>query len=393
MKGVNDKPGTPNYDLKIKALESCSKRIYPNFANVDWSINEGFDINDPRTYMSTMGCRTYNGVDINAEEWQNPQLKDGRGNLAPVTIILPTIAMMAKERVDKLSIDYEQEEKKAKYVKEFMKLLDKKLIEAKDMLLERFNHLASQPAAAAKFMYENGMMFGYKPEEGIISALKHGTLAIGKLGWAEASQVLLGCDQTNPEGFEFIFNGEKLFNTRCKEFKIEYKLNFGNYETPAENLCHTALKKFRQKYGIIENVSDREYFTNSFHVPVYHNLNLFDKIDIESKFAQLSNAGCITYIELDSTIHNNIDAMERILDYAMEHQVPYQAFNIPIAECKTCGERIWDTNIERCPKCGGNSYRKLARVTGYLSTEVERFNTGKQEEFYDREKHTDCEIV
>lgn len=341
-------------------------------------------------------CRTYNGLDINAEPWQNPQMKDGRGNLAPVTIILPTLAMMAKEKVDKQleqSISGKDEtEIKKRYVNEFMKLLDKKIFEAKDMLLERFNHMASQPAAAAKFMYENGMMFGYKPEEGIISALKHGTLVIGKLGWAETSQILLGCDHITDEGYEFVYNGEKLFNQRCKEFKNDLHLNFGNYETPAENLIYTSMKKFRQKYGIIENVSDKDYFTNSFHVPVWHKLDLFKKIDIESKLAQLSNAGCITYIELDANVFNNIDAMEEILDYSMDKQVPYQAFNIPISECKTCGERIWDTNIECCPKCGGKSYRKLGRVTGYLSTEVEHFNPGKQAEFYDREKHTDCEI-
>ena len=396
MKGVNDKPGTPNYDLKRKALESCAKRIYPNFANVDWNINEGYDKNDPRTYMSTMGCRTYNGLDINALEWQNPQLKDGRGNLAPVTIILPTLAMIAKEKVDKQleqsSTSKDETEIKKRYVDEFMKLLDKKIFEARDMLLERFKHMASQPAASAKFMYENGMMFGYKPEEGIISALKHGTLVIGKLGWAEASHILLGCDQVKQEGFDFIYNGEKLFNTRCKEFKNEYKLNFGNYNTPAENLCHTALKKFRQKYGIIENVSDREYFTNSIHVPVWHKLDLFKKIDIESKLAQLSNAGCITYIELESNCYNNIDAMEKILDYSMEHQVPYQAFNFPIAECRKCGQKIWDVNVPCCPKCGHTEYRNIGRVTGYLSTEVEHFNHGKQDEFYDREKHTGCDI-
>jgi ribonucleoside-triphosphate reductase len=273
-----------------------------------------------------------------------------------------------------------------------MKLLDKKIYEAKDMLLERFNHMASQPASAAKFMYNNGTMFGYKPEEGIISALKHGTLAIGKLGYAEAAQLIVGCDQTSQEGFDFVYNCELLFNKRCKEFKNEYKLNFGNYETPAENLCHTALKKFRAKYGIIPNVSDRDYFTNSFHVPVYDNIDLFKKIDIESKFCKLSNAGCITYIELDSNCYNNIKAMEEILDYTMDHDVPYQAFNIPISECAECGERIWDDNLLCCPKCGSIKKSVLGRITGYLSTTVEHFNKGKQKEFFDRVKHTSLDI-
>lgn len=340
-------------------------------------------------------CRTYNGVDINAEDWQNPQMKDGRGNLCPVTIILPTLAMIAKQKVDKdleMSISgKDDEEIKKRYVNEFFKLLDKKIYEAKDMLLERFGHMCSQPAAAAKFMYENGMMFGYKPEEGIISALKHGTLVIGKLGWAEASQILIKTDHSTEEGFEFVERGEKLFNQRCKEFKTDLKLNFGNYNTPAENLCHTSLKKFRQKYGIIENVSDKEYFTNSIHIPVWHKMDLFKKIDIESKLGVLSNAGCICYIELDSNCVNNINAMEEILDYAMEHDIPYQAFNMPISECKKCGERIWDDNVECCPHCGYDEKRILGRVTGYLSTEVKHFNNGKQDEFKDRVKHTGCD--
>lgn len=378
MKGVNDKPGTPNYDLKRKALTSTMRRIYPNYANVDWSTNAGYDKEDPRTYVSTMGCRTYNGADINALPGQNTQLKDGRGNICPVTIIMPTLAMMAKEKAEK---------KGTNIVDEFMKILNAKIYEAKDMLLERFNHMASQPATAAKFMYNNGMMYGYKKEEGIISALKHGTIVIGQLGLAETLQILIGCNQTKPEGLELGIQIEKLFNEKCAQFKKEYKLNFGVYLTPAENLCHTALKKFRAKYGIIENVSDREYFTNSIHVPVYEKIDLFKKIEIESKLAKYSNAGCITYIELEDNCLNNIDAAEVILDKMMEADLPYVAFNMHIYECAECGERIWDQELTECPKCGCKTKNLLGRVTGYLSTTVEHFNNGKKDEFKDREKH------
>ena len=166
MKGVNRKPGDPNYDLYRLALESTSKRLYPNYANVDWSGNAGYDPDDPRTYFSTMGCRTANGWDINGFG----QLKDGRGNIAPVTIILPTLAMMAKE---------EAEENGTDIIDCFMLLLDKKLHEAKDQLIERFEYICSQPMESAKFMYENNTMAGYVHEEGIRSALKHGTLAVG----------------------------------------------------------------------------------------------------------------------------------------------------------------------------------------------------------------------
>lgn len=181
MKGVNRKEGDPNYDLFKLALKSTSQRLYPNYANVDWSGNAGYDRNDPRTFFSTMGCRTANGADINAVPGQNPQMKDGRGNICPVTIILPTLAMEAKENTRVYA--EKNGEKLLAFDRDpiefFMELLDKKLHEAKDMLIERFEFICSQSSQAAQFMYENGTMFGYIPEEGIRSALKHGTLAVG----------------------------------------------------------------------------------------------------------------------------------------------------------------------------------------------------------------------
>lgn len=216
MKGVNRKPGEPNYDLFKLALRSTAQRLYPNYANVDWSGNAGYDINDPRTYFSTMGCRTANGWDINGFG----QLKDGRGNICPVTIIMPTLAMEAGN------------------VEDFMALLDKKIHEAKDMLIERFEWIASQDPASAKFMYENGLMAGYNPEEGIVSALKHGTLALGQIGLAETLQILIGCDHTTEKGMELAKRIEQLFKDRCAEFKQEYKLNFGVYYTPECNIYH-----------------------------------------------------------------------------------------------------------------------------------------------------------
>ena len=156
-------------------------------------------------------CRTYNGYDINGYG----QLKDGRGNICPVTIIMPTLAMEAGRDVEK-----------------FMELLDKKIHEAKDMLLERYEWICSQPMESAKFMYENGTMYGYNKEEGIRGALKHGTLAIGQLGLAETLQLLIGCDQTDPKGFELGKRIEALFRKRADKFKQQYKLNFGVYLTP-----------------------------------------------------------------------------------------------------------------------------------------------------------------
>ena len=224
MKGVNRDPGDPNYDLFRLALKSTAKRLYPNYANVDWSGNAGYDRNDPRTYFSTMGCRTANGWDVNGLG----QLKDGRGNICPVTIILPTLAMEAKEKVDNGHHPYSSNA----YQAEFLKLLDEAIHDAKDTLIERFDWICSQDPASAKFMWENNTMAGYIPEEGPRSALKHGTIVIGQLGLAEALQILIGCDHTEPKGMELAKRIEQLFKTRCVEFKEEYKLNFGVYYTP-----------------------------------------------------------------------------------------------------------------------------------------------------------------
>ena len=172
-------------------------------------------------------CRTSNGFDINGLGFQ----KDGRGNICPVTIIMPTLAMMAKDTATKKF----EETGKGDVVEEFVSLLDVKIHEAKDMLIERFDWICSQSSKAAKFMYENNIMAGYIPEEGIRSALKHGTTVIGQLGLAETLQILIGCDHTEPRGMELAKKIEALFNKRCGEFKQEYKLNFGVYYTPKQN--------------------------------------------------------------------------------------------------------------------------------------------------------------
>ena len=381
MKGINREPGDPNYDLYQLALQSTAKRLYPNYANVDWSGNAGYDINDPRTYFSTMGCRTANGFDINGLG----QLKDGRGNICPVTIILPTIAMMAKEDIAQLYAEMTDIET-YDVVQRFMLLLDQKIHEAKDMLIERFEWICSQSPASAKFMYENGLMAGYKPEEGIRSALKHGTVVIGQLGLAECLQILIGCDHTEPRGMELAKQIEQLFKDRCAEFKQEYKLNFGVYYTPAENLCYTALKKFRAAYGIIPKVSDKDFFTNSMHVPVWRNMSPFDKIDIESQLTGYSSAGCITYVELDASAVHNTKALEQIVNYAMDKDIPYFAINVPSDTCLDCGYQ-GEIN-EACPMCGGRNIQQLRRVTGYLTGNyTTAFNLGKQDEVHHRVKH------
>ncbi len=273
-----------------------------------------------------------------------------------------------------------------KNVEQFMFLLDNKIHEAKDMLIERFEWICSQNPESAKFMYENGVMAGYVPEEGIRSALKHGTLAIGQLGLAETLQILIDCDHTTEKGMELAKKIEQLFKDKCTEFKNKYKLNFGVYFTPAENLCFTAMQKFKAKYGEIPKVSDKDFFTNSMHVPVWVNMNPFEKIDVESQLTGYSSAGCITYVELDAGAKNNVEALEQIVNYAMDKDIPYFAINVPNDQCMNCG--YCDEMNDACPMCNSKDIQRLRRVTGYLTGNyTTAFNKGKQQEVEMRVKH------
>ena len=299
---------------------------------------------------------------------------------------MPTLAMEAIELAAKENLDNGDYLNDNLVIECFMKLLNEKIGEAKDMLIERFNWICSQPMESARFMYENHTMAGYIPEEGIRSALKHGTLAIGQLGLAETLQILIGKDHTTSEGMELAKRIEQLFKDKCAEFKEKYKLNFGVYYTPAENLCYTAMKKFKEKYGIIPNVSDKDYFTNSIHVPVWEKMSPFDKIDIESQLTGYSSAGCITYVELDSTVKNNIDALEVLVNYAMDKDIPYFAINVPNDTCLNCG--YCDEFNNTCPECGSHNIQQLRRVTGYLTGNYKTsFNDGKIQETEMRVKH------
>ena len=439
-KGVNRKPGDPNYDLFKLALKSTARRLYPNYVNCDWSVDVAGRLKDvehkrnviaslspedlekftewvknnpdearsyklvlqddkivvdeniilPEEVTSTMGCRTYNGYDINfdfnyivrtildtgnapANYFHSGNQKDGRGNACPVTIILPTLAMEAKE----ISGDT---------VDNFMDILDRTIYEAKDMLIERYEWMCAQSWESARFMYENNTCLGYIPEEGIRSALKHFTLVIGQLGLAEALQILIGCDHTTKEGMALAKQIEQLFKDRCAQFKNDLKLNFGVYYTPAENLCYTALKKFRDKYGVIPNVSDREFFTNSMHVPVWKEMSPFEKIDIESQLTGYSSGGCITYVELESSAQYNTEALEELVNYAMDKDIPYFAINLPNDTCNDCG--FTGEFNDECPMCHSKNITQLRRVTGYLTADYKTtFNEGKIDEVEHRVKH------
>ena len=375
--GVNAEPGTPGYALKQHAIESLSKRIYPNFVNCDYSQAHE-DPENPDTFFATMGCRTMLGMDIH--DPKNPYNRVGRGNLVPNTMILP-----------KLGIEYGiclGKREKAD-LEGFWNAFEDLLKLCEQGLLERFDIMVNQAASAAPFMYQNGTMKdGQSCRESVYNALRHGTLAMGYLGIAETMTALFGKNHAeDAEVHQFALKIVQRINEYAKEATARNGLNFSCYATPAEGLCHTAAKALRAQYGIIENVTDKEFITNSHHVPVWMEIGIFDKLKVEAPFCKYPTGGCITYVELDSTFVKNQKAIEQIIDYAFkELDIPYLAFNFPIDSCLDCG--FQGEFNDSCPECGGENIQQLRRVTGYLTTDYRNFNKGKQSEVEHRVKHS-----
>ena len=375
--GCNANPGDPNYDLKQLAIESLSKRIYPNFVNCDFSQAHE-DLNNPDTYFATMGCRTMLGYDRHSDSYN----RVGRGNLVPNTMILP-----------KLGIEYGVclGKRKTPDLTGFWSAFEDLLMLCEQGLLERFDIMVNQPPEAGPFMYQNGTMKdAQKCRVSNYEALKHGTLAMGYIGIAEMCQALFGKNHAeDPEVHEFALRVVKRINEYAKEASERHDLNFSCYATPAEGLCHTAAKALRKQYGIIPNVTDHEFLTNSHHVPVWHKIGIFDKLAVEAPFCKYPTGGCITYVELDSTFVKNTKAIEQIIDYAFkELDIPYLAFNFPIDSCLDCG--FQGEFNDACPECGSQNIQQLRRVTGYLTTDYRHFNKGKQSEVEHRVKHSLC---
>ena len=375
--GCNANPGEPNYDLKQLAIESLSKRIYPNFVNCDYS-QACEDPNNPDTYFATMGCRTMLGYDRHSDSFN----RVGRGNLVPNTMILP-----------KLGIEYGicLGKRETPDLDGFWSAFEDLLMLCEQGLLERFDIMVNQPPEAGPFMYQNGTMKdSQKCVMSNYEALKHGTLAMGYIGIAEMCQALFGKNHAeDPEVHAFALKVVKKINEYAKEASERHNLNFSCYATPAEGLCHTAAKALRKQYGIIPNVTDKEFLTNSHHVPVWHKIGIFDKLAVEAPFCKYPTGGCITYVELDSTFVKNTKAIEQIIDYAFkELDIPYLAFNFPIDSCLDCG--FQGEFNDACPECGSHNIQQLRRVTGYLTTDYRHFNQGKQSEVEHRVKHSLC---
>ena len=373
--GCNADLGDPNYDLKQLALESLSKRIYPNFVNCDYSQAHE-DPNNPDTFYGTMGCRTALGYDRFSDSYN----RVGRGNLVPNTMILPKLGI-------KYGICLGERDKPD--LKGFWNAFEGLLMLCEQGLLERFDIMVNQPPEAAPFMYQNGTMKdAQKCEMSNYEALKHGTLAMGYIGIAEMCQALFGKNHAEDEEVHvFALKVVKRINDYAKEASERNDLNFSCYATPAEGLCHTALKALRKQYGVIPGVTDHEFLTNSHHVPVWHKIGIFEKLAIEAPFCKYPTGGCITYVELDSTFVKNTKAIEQIIDYAFkELDIPYLAFNFPIDSCLDCG--FQSEFNDYCPECGSANIQQLRRVTGYLTTDYRNFNKGKQSEVEHRIKHS-----
>lgn len=375
-KGINDKPGTPNYELKRKAIESLSKRIYPNWGNGDWTENID-NPDDYTTFFSTMGCRTLLGRD----RFTGSYSKIGRGNISPITINLAKLGLECGIALgDRTEPDLDK----------FYSELDRVLRVTEQGLIDRFNYICSQNPKSASFMYANGTIKDYeKAKENVKEAMKHGTNAVGLIGMAECCIALFGKHHGESlEAYKFALDIIKRMSNFTKEASDRNDMNFSLYFTPAENCCKTMRNTLYNEYGEVKGITDNKFLTNSIHIPVYYQCDAYSKLLMESPFTKYGTGGCITYIELDNNAVHNPDALEKLIDYAMAINIPYLAINFPIDTCNDCGYSS-QINSDECPICGSNNIERLKRVTGYLTTDYRNFNDGKIDEVEKRVKHTD----
>ncbi|MCQ1528116.1 anaerobic ribonucleoside-triphosphate reductase [Lutispora saccharofermentans] len=359
-RGINFQPGDPNYDMFQRAMAVASKRMNPTFSFMDSSFNRKYG--DEVAYM---GCRTRVISNRHGEE-----ISSGRGNITPVTINLPRLAIKNKE------------------VDSFFNQLDKLMELCKEQLLHRFNTIAALKVKDLPFLMGQKLYMGsenLKDEDSIRDAIKNGSLAIGFLGLAEALIALTGkhhgeSDEAMDLGYRII----ERIKERTDYYSDKYDLNFVCYATPAEGLSGRFTNKDREEFGEIPGITDKKYYTNSYHIPVGYDISIFEKIRREAPFHKLCNAGHISYIELQSSPNGNREAFEKILNHMADCDMGYAGINFPIDECKNCG---YSGIIEKdCPSCGSIEIRRIRRITGYLST-IDRFNDAKKSELLDRRTH------
>ena len=373
-KGISYEVGDPNYDLFQLAMRCSAKRLFPNFSFQDAPFNlQYYKEGHPETEIAYMGCRTR--VIGNTYDPDN-QISFGRGNLSFTSINLPRIAIKANRSVP-----------------DFFDELDRKIDLVIDQLNERFEIQCSKRVYNFPFLMGQGIWLGSDKlnwNDEVREILKHGTLTVGFIGLAEALKALVGAhhgesEQAQNLGLEIIGH----MRNRVDELSKKYKLNYTLIATPAEGLSGRFVRMDKQKYGVIEGVTDREYYTNSFHIPVYYNISAFDKIRLEAPYHPLTNAGHITYVELDGDVSNNLEAFEKIVRCMYENGIGYGSINHPVDRDPACGYNgiIGDT----CPNCGREEddveFERIRRITGYLVGTLKRFNNAKRAEESDRVKH------
>lgn len=375
--GVNFNPGEPNYDLFKLSCRVSAKRLFPNFSFQDAPFNlQYYKEGHPETEIAYMGCRTRVIGNVNDPE---REITYGRGNLSFTSINLPRIAILANKNIDW-----------------FFSELDRKIDLVVEQLLERFEIQAKKKVHNYPFLMGEGVWIdseklNYYDE--VREVLKHGTLSVGFIGLAEALKALLGVHHGESEiaqnlGLDIIGHMRK----RMDDLSAETHLNFSLLATPAEGLSGRFVRMDRERFGSIEGVTDREYYTNSFHIPVYYPISAYKKIQLEAPYHELTNAGHITYIELDGDPSTNLDAFEKVIRYMKAQGIGYGSINHPVDRDPVCGYNgiIGDT----CPKCGRSEtdgeygFQRIRRITGYLVGTLDRFNNAKRAEVRDRVKHS-----
>ncbi|KAA9001018.1 anaerobic ribonucleoside triphosphate reductase [Paenibacillus spiritus] len=379
--GINQQPGDPNYELFLKAAECSARRLYPNFANLDAPLNLAYyDPADPDTEFATMGCRTR----VLGDRFGRNRCS-GKGNLSFNTLNLVRLGI----RHGMVTGQREEADEQG-----FYDDLDHYMEIALEGLVHRYRIQCAQKAKASDFMMREGVWEGGEvlgPEDPVGDLLKHGSLSIGFIGIAECMKAMYGRHHAeDPDIHAKAVAVVRRMRDFCDRKSEELDLNITLFATPAEGLSGKFTKIDRSELGAIPGVTDREYYTNSFHVPVYYELGAARKISLEAPFHELCNAGAISYVELNGNARSNPGAFVKIIRYALEQNVSYFSINHPIDRCSACGhEGVIGTN---CPSCGAHEeevhIRRLRRVTGYLTGDYQtRFNTAKQAEVRDRVKH------
>ena len=380
-RGVNYLPEDPNYDLYLLACKVSARRFFPNFLNLDASFNkcDEWRADDPKRYMhevATMGCRTRV-----FENRFGPKTSIGRGNLSFTTI-----------NIVKMAIECMGVEDKQERINLFFSKLDHMLDVAARQLDDRFNF--QKTAFAKQFpLLMKSLWIGsenLKPNESIESVINQGTLGIGFIGLAECLVALIGKHHGESEEAQEL--GLKIvtyMRDRVNEFSEKYHHNYSVLATPAEGLSGRFTKYDRKEFGVIPGVTDRDYYTNSNHVPVYYKCSARHKAEIEAPYHNLTRGGHIFYVEIDGDATHNPQVIMNIVDMMDQYDMGYGSVNHNRNRCMDCGYENADPNMHVCPKCGSSNIDRLQRITGYLVGTTDRWNKGKLAELNDRVTHVD----